>query len=40
LTVEEWEMLEGDPTHVDVAFVGIDLPRLEHRLIYADEIDL
>ena len=40
LTVEEWEMLEGDPTHVDVAFVGIDIPRQEHRLIFADEIDL
>lgn len=40
LTLEEWELLEGDPTHVDVAFVGIDFPRLEHRLIYADEMDL
>ena len=38
--VEEWEMLEGDPTHIEVAFVDIDLPRLERRLIYADEIDL
>ncbi|MEO8122605.1 MAG: hypothetical protein ABI633_00995 [Burkholderiales bacterium] len=40
VTVEEWEMLEGDPTHMDIAFVGIDIPRLEHRLIYADEFDL
>ena len=40
VAVEEWELLEGDPAHIDVAFVGIDLPRLERRLIYADEIDL
>jgi len=40
LTVEEWEMLEGDPTHVEIAFLDVDLPRLERRLIYADEIDL
>jgi hypothetical protein len=40
LVVEEWELLEGDPTHVDLALIGIDLVRLERRLIYADEIDL
>ena len=40
VAVEEWELLEGDPAHIDVALVGIDLPRLERRLIYADEIDL
>ncbi len=40
VAVEEWEMLEGDPTHIDIGFVGIDLPQLERRLIYADEIDL
>ena len=40
LAVEEWELIEGDPTHVDVALVTIELPRMERRLIYADEIDL
>jgi len=40
VVIEEWEMLEGDPTHFDILFVGVDIPRLEHRLVYADEIDL
>ncbi len=40
VVVEEWEMLEGDPIHLDILLVDIDLPRSERRLIYADEIDL
>ena len=40
VAVEEWEMLEGDPTHIDFLLADIDIPRPEYRLIYAEEIDL
>ncbi|QSX75884.1 hypothetical protein HIV01_005080 [Lysobacter arenosi] len=40
VAVEEWERLESDPTHVPTPFADLEIPQWEHRLVYADEVDL
>ena len=40
VVVEEWERLESDPTRISTPFTDIDVPRMEQRLIYADEVEL
>jgi hypothetical protein len=40
VVVEEWERLESDPTRISTPFADIDVPRMEQRLIYADEVEL
>jgi hypothetical protein len=38
--VEEWEVLDSDPAHVDIGLIDIEIPTWERRLVYADEVDL
>lgn len=40
IAVEEWELLESDPTRVAILFADLEIPNWEHRLVYADEVDL
>jgi hypothetical protein len=41
VTIEEWEMLEGDPpSPVDVDPGSVDVPVWERRLVYADRVRL
>jgi hypothetical protein len=41
VTIEEWEMLEGDPpSPMDVDLGSVDVPVWERRLVYADRIRL